>query len=147
MGLHFQAAVHLYDIYISHCDNDHNTAIQVKKYLQEQEDLKVFDDIQELNDKESWQDNIYDTMVKCSRVVTLLSPGYLSSESCIEQYNMALCISRRKHKEVLAPFYIQSVEYLPTYMGLMQYIDCRYVAYKHEHNLKSLIFQYILMIV
>jgi len=89
----------------------------------------VFHEVQELNDKESWQDNIYKTMVQCSRVVTLLSPGYLSSESCIEQYNIALCISRRKHKEVLAPFYIQDVESLPTYMGLMQYIDCRYIIH------------------
>lgn len=119
----------LYDIYISHCPNDHSMALQIKEFLQEKESksLKIFDDVQELNEKESWQEDIYNTMVKCSRVVTLLSPGYLASDSCIEQYNIALCISRRKHKEVLAPFYVVSVEYLPTYMGLMQYIDCRWV--------------------
>jgi hypothetical protein len=120
----------LYDIYISHCPTDHSTALQVEEFLQENKGLKIFHDTQELNENESWQDDIYDTMVKCSRIVTLLSPGYLASESCIEQYNIALCISRRKHKEVLAPFYVVSVEYLPTYMGLMQYIDCRYVIHQ-----------------
>ncbi|XP_032233355.1 uncharacterized protein LOC5508685 isoform X2 [Nematostella vectensis] len=113
------------DIYLSHASEDHNTAVEVRKYLESKGDISIFDQVQELNANESWQDEIYTAMARCARVVTLLSPEYLSSVSCIEQYNMAMCISRKKHKEVLAPLYITTIPTLPTYMGLIQYIDCR----------------------
>ncbi len=31
------------------------------------------------------------------------------------------------HRELLAPFYIETVTDLPTYMTLVQYADCRWV--------------------
>ena len=59
------------------------------------------------------------------RVVTFLSPAYLESPACVEQYNIALCCKRTMKRELLAPFYIETVDNMPTYMALVQYADCR----------------------
>lgn len=113
---------------MSHCPKDHQTALNIAKFLRTERKIKVFHDFQELNDDDSWQEEIFNIMGKCARVIALLSPGYLETESCIEQYNMALCINRRSQETVLAPFYITSMDYMPTYMSLIQYEDCRYVT-------------------
>ena len=55
----------------------------------------------------------------------MLTPAFLESSECLEQYNMAMCCNRLVGMEVLAPFYIQTVSSLPTYMGLVQWVDCR----------------------
>lgn len=115
----------VYDVYMSHSPKDHDSALQIAKFLRTAKKVRVFQEFQELNDNESWQEEIFDIMGKCARVIALLSPGYLERESCIEQYNMALCINRRSHGTVLAPFYITSIDYMPTYMSLIQYEDCR----------------------
>lgn len=114
----------MYDIYLSHSPKDHSTALEIVQFLKAA-NVSVFHDVQELNNEESWQEDMFNIMERCARVITLLGPAYLESDSCIEQYNMALCLSRRCHREVLAPLYIITVEILPTYMSLIQYIDCR----------------------
>ncbi|XP_068703080.1 uncharacterized protein [Montipora foliosa] len=115
----------IYDVYVSNSPKDHECALSIVTFLQAQKSVSVFHDFQELNENESWQEEIFNIMGKCSRVIALLSPSYLETESCIEQYNMALCINRRSNGTFLAPFYITSVDSMPTYMSLIQYEDCR----------------------
>ena len=110
---------------MSHSSKDRDIALSVVKFLQSQRNISVFHEFQELNENQSWQEEIFNIMGKCSRVVALLSPTYLETETCIEQYNMALCINRRSEGTVLAPFYISSMDNMPTYMSLIQYEDCR----------------------
>lgn len=115
----------IYDVYISHSTKDSDCALSIVKFLQSQRNISVFHEFQELNENQSWQEEIFNIMGKCSRVIALLSPTYLETETCIEQYNMALCINRRSKGTFLAPFYISSVDNMPTYMSLIQYEDCR----------------------
>lgn len=61
----------------------------------------------------------------CCRIVALLTPNFLEDKECLEQFNMAMCCNRRQKKEILYPFYIKTVEALPSYMSLVQYIECR----------------------
>ncbi len=68
-------------------------------------------------------------MISCARVITILSPNFLADESCLEQYNIALCCTRYVERDYLAPFYVEAVEVMPTYMMLIQYIDCRYATH------------------
>ena len=44
---------------------------------------------------------------------------------CIDSFNLAQCVNRRAQRDLLAPIYIEEVKDIPTYMGLVQYIDCR----------------------
>ena len=115
----------IYDVYVSNSPKDRECALSIVTFLQAQKSVSVFHDFQELNENESWQEEIFNIMGKCSRVIALLSPSYLETESCIEQYNMALCINRRSNGTILAPFYITSMDSMPTYMSLIQYEDCR----------------------
>lgn len=57
----------------------------------------------------------------------VLTPNYLQNKACVDQYNIALCCNRRANRDVLAPVYVHSVDIMPTYMGLVQYVDCRCV--------------------
>jgi hypothetical protein len=59
------------------------------------------------------------------RIVAVLTPHYLESAECLEQFNMALCCNRLMEAEVLAPFYLQTVEAFPSYMLVIQYTECR----------------------
>lgn len=120
-------AVETYDIYLSYSEEDKNYVIQVVDGLkQNRSDLRIFLTIQELDVEESWQEKLYSTITTSKRVMALLTPSYLSSARCTEQYNIALCHSRKVHQNILVPLYISEVPYMPTYMKLTQYIDCRF---------------------
>jgi len=64
-------------------------------------------------------------MVKSTRVLVILTKDFLEDPSCIEKYNIALCCSRNMERNFLAPLYVADIENMPTYMGLIQYIDAR----------------------
>ena len=58
------------------------------------------------------------------RIVAVLTPKYLDNTVCLEQFNLALCCNRLTKAEVLAPFYLQTVDAFPAYMTLIQYTEC-----------------------
>ncbi|XP_030847274.1 uncharacterized protein LOC100892549 isoform X1 [Strongylocentrotus purpuratus] len=114
-----------YDVYLSFSDKDQEIADKIQAQLQEEKsDIRIFTARQKVDTEAFWQDQMYDVVSKSARVVTVLSSNYLASESCLEQYNIALCCNRQAHRNVLAPFFVETVT-LPTYMGLVQYADCR----------------------
>lgn len=55
-------------------------------------------------------------MGKCFRVIVLLSLLYLEIESCIEQYNMVLCLNRRLNGIIFVLFYIILMDSMLIYM-------------------------------
>ena len=61
------------------------------------------------------------------RIIAVLTPNYLDKPECLEQFNLALCCNRLTKAEVLAPFYMQTVDVFPSYMTLIQYTECRCV--------------------
>ncbi|PIK34525.1 hypothetical protein BSL78_28650 [Apostichopus japonicus] len=115
-----------YDIYLSCCKEDRDVSKALLDSLkQAKPDIRVVvGSDQKMMKDESWQEEMYETMMKSARVVTVLSPRYLQSAACIEQYNIALCCNRKVHKDLLAPFYVEAVPELPSYMQLVQYVDC-----------------------
>ena len=70
----------------------------------------------------------------CARVITILTPRFLDDHSCLEQYNIALCCSRNMKRDYLAPFYVDAIDTMPTYMCLIQYVDCRYLLFDFFMN-------------
>jgi len=115
-----------YDVYLSFNVHDEPLAnVVVEKLKEKHSEIKIYSKHQELNNEESWQEEIYKVMVTCARVITILTPRFLGDEACLEQYNIALCCSRNMKRDYLAPFYVDSIDGMPTYMCLIQYVDCR----------------------
>ncbi|XP_041473614.1 uncharacterized protein LOC121422541 [Lytechinus variegatus] len=114
-----------YDIYLSFSPKDQSTVDSIQTALRTiKPDIRIYLSNQKLDEDAIWQNDIYAVMTKSARVITVLSPNYLGSPDCLEQYNIALCCNRQSYRDILAPFYIATVT-LPTYMGLVQYSDCR----------------------
>ena len=86
--------------------------------------LRVFLDRHEIDAGASWQQEIYDALDACQKVITVYSPAYLASKVCKEEFNIALFRHRDSDNGVLMPIYLNSAE-LPTYMKIMHFIDCR----------------------
>ncbi|CAB4038898.1 uncharacterized protein LOC110065298, partial [Paramuricea clavata] len=123
-----------YDIYLSYSEEDIKCVDQVVDVLvKNKTNIRVFSSIQKLDLETSWQTQLYDVIKKCTRVMALITPSFLQSERCTEQYNIALCHSRKTQESVLMPLYVSEVPYMPTYMRITQYIDCR-ISFQEKLN-------------
>lgn len=114
-----------YDLFISYSHiNAAEALFLVGELRKAKPDIRVFFDQQELNAGAAWQYELYEALDDCRKVITLYSPTYLSSKVCREEYNIALFRHRESADGVLIPVYLYSTN-LPTYMNLVQFIDCR----------------------
>lgn len=86
--------------------------------------LRLFVDRLELRPGAAWQQHIYDALDDCRKVVTLLSPAYLASKVCKEEFNIAVFRHRESSEDVLIPIFLRTAN-LPTYMKLLQGLDAR----------------------
>ena len=113
-----------YDFFISysHQDYDHVEFLYNELKLAKSS-LRIFMDRRNLQVGSAWQQELYEAIDDCAQVIVVYSPTYLSSKICKEEYNIAL-LRHREEGNVLVPLYLKSAQ-LPTYMRLIQFIDCR----------------------
>lgn len=114
-----------YDLFISY--SRHNEADVVYLYdelLRARPGLRIFLDRRELTTGAAWQQELYEALDDCRKVLALYSPHYLASKVCKEEYNIAMLRHRDAPSGVLIPVYLYSAS-LPSYMQLIQFIDCR----------------------
>jgi len=86
--------------------------------------IRIFVDRKEINVGAAWQPAIFENLDKCRKMVALLSPDYLSSKMCKEEYNIAWIRSRETDEDIIFPIYLYTAG-LPTYMKYRNYFDCR----------------------
>ncbi len=114
-----------YDAFISYAHEDTDAAnFLVDKLLKLKSGLRIFIDRQDLNPGHAWQQEIYEALDNAHKVIALYSGSYLQSKVCKEEFNIALFRHRDSDEGVLIPIYLQSAD-LPTYMKLIQFMDCR----------------------
>ncbi len=114
-----------YDLFISYCHaNKDEVDVLVAELKRQQTDIRIFQDTLVLKPGTAWQQEILESLDSCAKIVTLYTPQYLASAICLEEYGIALIRNRREGRKVLAPIYLRTCT-LPTYMELVQYIDCR----------------------
>lgn len=85
---------------------------------------RLFIDRFEIDPGSSWQQKIFEALDNCIKVITFLSPQYLSSEICKEEYNIARLRSLKAKRSIIQPILLYSTT-LPTYMETIHYHDCR----------------------
>lgn len=114
-----------YDVFISYAHEDTAASEALVTALRRlQPDLRIFVDRQVLNIGCAWQPEIFETLDRCRKVVTLLSPDYLASKVCKEEFNIAWIRARESDEDVVFPIYLFTAP-LPTYMKYRNYVDCR----------------------
>jgi 8-oxo-dGTP pyrophosphatase MutT (NUDIX family) len=86
--------------------------------------LRLFLDRQTLQTGCAWQQDLFAALDDCRKILAFYSPDYLASKVCREEFNIAMFRQRDEGGEVLLPVYLVDVA-LPTYMKMIQYIDCR----------------------
>ncbi|PJF31243.1 MAG: hypothetical protein CUN51_05090 [Candidatus Thermofonsia Clade 1 bacterium] len=117
-------AQYRYDLFISYASANRADVQPVVDYLQRQRpSLRIFFDRRELTLGDAWQQQIFEALDDCNKVVAFYSPAYLASKVCKEEFNIAL-FRHRETENTLLPIYLYTAN-LPTYMKLIQFTDCR----------------------
>jgi hypothetical protein len=114
-----------YDVFVSYSQQNCDAVdFMVAELRRRKPDVRVFLDRQGIDVGHGWQQVIFEALDDCRMVVAVYSPPYLRSKVCKEEFNIALFRHRESEAGLLVPVYLASTE-LPTYMKLVQYIDCR----------------------
>jgi hypothetical protein len=114
-----------YDVFISYSHRDSDCAHQLAEMLRKIDGgVRIFVDRLSLNPGQSWQQEIFETLDASARIIALLSPDYLQSKVCKEEFHIALFRSREAKSNILFPVYLKTAT-LPTYMKMLHYVDCR----------------------
>ncbi|XP_059171978.1 uncharacterized protein LOC131953016 [Physella acuta] len=116
----------LCDVCLSYAPEDEHLAKNVEKnLLKHSSDISIHSDIFEFNHNDVWQRQIYNVMKSSKKIIVILTPAYIASKECLEQFNIALCCNRLRKEELVLPFYMQTISSIPSYMSIVQYLDCR----------------------
>src|SRR5262249_22709749 len=86
--------------------------------------IRLFVDRDNLRTGAVWQHQLFMALDSCQKVVALLSPEYVASDFCVEEFNIAMLRGRSEGLEILYPVYLYSAM-LPTYIRARQWSDCR----------------------
>lgn len=114
-----------FDVFLSYAHKDRQTVdVLVRELMGRRPGLRIFMDRMELQTGAAWQQDIFESLDQSRRIICALSPNYLASKVCKEEFNIAFLRHREAAEGVLLPVYLRSTE-LPTYMKLIQYEDAR----------------------
>jgi len=114
-----------YDVFISYAHANTAEREALEAALQAaRPGIRVFVDRHEIEIGVSWQLKIFESLERSRKVVALLSPEYLASKACKEEFGIAWIRGNRIGKDLLFPLYVHTAG-LPAYMAYWNYLDCR----------------------
>lgn len=112
-----------YDVLISYSRSDSDAADALAETLTAA-GRSVFLDRRTIDIGVAWQQQLYEAVDDSRYVATILSPEYVKSKLCQTEFNLADYRGRKVERNLLFPLYWRSAE-LPTYMEMVQGVDCR----------------------
>jgi hypothetical protein len=116
---------HDHDIFLSYAREDEDAVRLLRSLiLARAPQTRVFLDRNSIAVGAAWQAQIFEALDRCRKVVAMLSPSYVQSKVCKDEFNIAWAISRNTEVEVLFPIYLRQAP-LPTYMKMLSFVDCR----------------------
>jgi hypothetical protein len=114
-----------FDVFVSYAHKDAELAAGFVECLREiQPDVRAFVDRDLLEIGMAWQEEIFESLERSRLVVALLSPDYLLSKPCKQEFGIARLQGDRLGRRVLCPVYVRSAD-LPTRVLYLQYVDAR----------------------
>lgn len=112
-----------YDVFVSYSRVDSEIAHYLTTSL-EQRGVRVFLDRNQIAPGAAWQQEIFDALECCKTTVAMYSPDFVTSKVCQEEFNISWARQRELEREIIFPLYIRDAK-LPTYMRMLNYVDCR----------------------
>lgn len=114
-----------FDAFISYCHADkHDVDRFIAAVRTHRPDARLFVDTLELDPGAAWQQHIFESLDRSEKVISLLTPAYVASQACQEEFNIAMILQKEKADRILLPVYLRTAV-LPTYMKLFQWQDAR----------------------
>ncbi len=114
-----------FDVFVSYSHADSQASdVFVRALHDRRPDTTLFIDHSEIGHGVEWQRRIFESLDHCRRVVALITPAYLGSDICLEEFHIAWMRSRQSKQPILRPLYVAGSD-LPTYIQALQYLDCR----------------------
>lgn len=114
-----------YDVFISYAHANAPIAAMLSTALQElRPGIRIFVDHEELNAGAAWQIQIFESLERSRKVVAVLTPDYLTSKACKEEFSIAWIHGNQIGQPLLFPVFALSAD-LPSYMAYWQYADAR----------------------
>ncbi len=115
-----------YDVFISYSRKNQRECQLLERELRRlRPDIRIFVDIEKIEIGAAWQLEIFENIDRCRRMVAMLSPQYLASKPCKEEYGIAWVRSRESDQNIIFPIYLYSADPLPSYMKYRNFLDCR----------------------
>ncbi|XP_061168895.1 uncharacterized protein LOC133178163 [Saccostrea echinata] len=115
-----------YDIFLVYQPSDMSIVKTLSKNLSNRKKgLTIYSNASKFNEKEVWQQGIFDLMMGSKRIVPVLTCSFVQSGECLEMFNMAICCTRRRGKDFLVPLYFETIQIIPVSISLVQFLDCR----------------------
>lgn len=114
-----------YDAFISysHRDRDEEQLLE-RAVLEADPNVRLFVDRFGLEAGVAWQNRLNESIARSRRVVALLSPEYLRSKACQEEFARAYASRTESGKDVIFPVYLYSAAIADRMAGI-HYVDCR----------------------
>lgn len=114
-----------YDVFISYSHKNARDSEMLEKTLRRlRPEIRIFVDRKNLDVGCAWQIEIFESLDKCRKIVAMLSPEYIASKVCKEEFNIAWLRGREADDDIIFPLYLYSAP-LPTYMKYKNFLDCR----------------------
>jgi TIR domain len=112
-----------YQVFVSYSREDETSARHFANQLRGRE-VTVFLDRSEIEVGAVWQQKIFDALECCAMVAAFYSPGFVASAVCKDEFNISWARGREAGQNLIFPLLIRDAA-LPTYMKMLNYIDCR----------------------
>jgi hypothetical protein len=116
-------AANPYDVFISYSRLDEESARHFA-YQLKLRGIRVFVDRSEIEVGAAWQQKIFDALENCSMTAAFYSPEFVSSKVCKDEFNISWARGRDMGQNLIFPLLIRDAT-LPTYMKMLNYMDCR----------------------
>jgi hypothetical protein len=114
-----------FDAFVSYCQKN-KAAVDdlVGEMKARRPGIRIFVDRLELRPGMAWQQHIFDSLCEARKVICVLSPDYLVSKVCKDEFNTAWIRHRDTVDEIMVPLYLYTAD-LPAYMKIFHYEDAR----------------------
>lgn len=114
-----------YDVFLSYSHDDRQAADHVVVQLRGlHPDVRIFRDTAELRAGHDYRVQLDRAVRRSRRFLPLLTPSYVTSPACQDEFNAAWSIRQRHDPDFFFPLFVSGTKLTDPRMGYLQYEDC-----------------------